>query len=220
MPQQSYLANCHPNVILYGSKLMKGLQVHTNLERVLLHVDKSNDVALYEQQEISGEAMAGIIKERKDSLGYAARCTRSMRLLLGSSLVALLLQRSICTAFRCTTFLLSQHPVYLLLSILMSMASQPLDLPAALTCGLKVVIHQKSNRVYPAGIARESRHSESHIPRRACMHRMPWQRSSVSSLICTSCRATEGGNIRPLAERLRSRVYLGASSRYKEPCHV
>lgn len=94
------------------------------------------------------------------------------------------------------------------------------DLPAALTCGLKVVIHQKSNRVYPAGIARESRHSESHIPRRACMHRMPWQRSSVSSLICTSCRATEGGNIRPLAERLRSRVYLGASSRYKEPCHV
>jgi len=117
LPQQSYLANCHPNVVLYGSKVMKGLQVHTNLKRIVLHVDKSNDVALYEQQEISGEAMAGIIKERKDSLGYAARCTRSMQLLLGSSLAALLLQRSICTAFRCTTFLLSQHPVYLLLSL-------------------------------------------------------------------------------------------------------
>ena len=56
-----------------------------------------------------------------------------------------------------------------------------------------VAINQKSSHAYPAGITWESRHSESHVSRKGRMQRVPWQRSAVSSFICTSCRATKGG---------------------------
>ena len=111
LPQQRYLAQCHLNAILYGSKAIKGLQMHKNLARIFLHVNKSNNIKLHEQQEISGEAMARIVEDREDSLGYVSGRTRRMRSLLGSSQAALSLQRSICTAFRYTTFLLNLHPV-------------------------------------------------------------------------------------------------------------